>query len=182
MISAGRLALAGCVGLALALSDLQAQSPTAVDPLIGIWASETTFGPALHGELTVAREGSIWRATLLIDADPAVRRPALIHSVLVARGGKLVLEEYFFGFDRDQPHDMRSAGKTFVSVMLGAAMMQGAHLAPETPVYGLLAGMGPFANPDPRKSQITVAHLMTHTSGLACDDNDQASRENEDTM
>lgn len=35
-----------------------------------------------------------------------------------------MLEEYFFGFDRDTPHDMRSAGKTFASVMLGAAMMR----------------------------------------------------------
>lgn len=118
----------------------------------------------------------------LISADPSARRPALIHSVLVARRGKLVLEEYFFGFDRDRPHDMRSVGKTFASVMLGAAMKQGAPLAPETPVYGLLAGMGPFANSDPRKSWITVAHLMTHTSGLACDDNDDASPGNEGTM
>jgi CubicO group peptidase (beta-lactamase class C family) len=118
----------------------------------------------------------------LIDADPAARRPALIHSVLVARRGKLVLEEYFFGFNRDRQHDLRSAGKTFASVMVGAAMMHGVHLAPETPLYSLLAGMGPFANPDPRKSQITLAQVMTHTSGLACDDNDSASPGNEDTM
>jgi CubicO group peptidase (beta-lactamase class C family) len=118
----------------------------------------------------------------LIDADPAIRRPALIHSLLVAHHGKLVLEEYFFGFNRDQPHDLRSAGKTFASVMLGAAMRQGARLEPETPVYGLLASKGPFANPEPRKSQITLAHLMTHTSGLACDDNDNDSPGNENTM
>jgi CubicO group peptidase (beta-lactamase class C family) len=118
----------------------------------------------------------------LIDADPSARRPALIHSMLLARRGKLVLEEYFFGYDRDTPHDTRSAGKTFASVMLGAAMMQGTKIAPETKVYDLLATKGPFANTDPRKSQITLAHLMTHTSGLACDDNDDASPGNENTM
>ncbi len=32
--------------------------------LLGLWASETVFGPALHGELTIAREGKSWRATL----------------------------------------------------------------------------------------------------------------------
>ena len=100
----------------------------------------------------------------------------------MARRGKLVLEEYFFGFDRDRPHDLRSAGKTFASVMLGAAMRNGTKIAPETKVYDLLAGMGPFANPDPRKSQITLAHLMTHSAGFACDDNDDASPGNEDTM
>jgi CubicO group peptidase (beta-lactamase class C family) len=118
----------------------------------------------------------------IADGDPSVRRPALIHSLLVARRGKLVLEEYFFGFDRETRHDIRSAGKTFGSVLLGAAMMRGAKVGPETPVYGALDGMGPFANPDPRKAYITVAHLMTHTSGLACDDNDDASPGNEMTM
>jgi CubicO group peptidase (beta-lactamase class C family) len=118
----------------------------------------------------------------LADADPSVRRPALIHSLLVAHRGRLVLEEYFFGFDRERRHDIRSAGKTFGSVLLGAAMMRGKRVGPETPVYGLLAGMGPFGHPDPRKARITVAHLMTHTSGLACDDNDEASPGNEMTM
>ncbi|MEP6741942.1 MAG: serine hydrolase, partial [bacterium] len=85
-------------------------------------------------------------------------------------------------FDRDQPHDTRSAAKTFASVMLGAAMKRGVHISAETRVYDLLAGLGTFANPDPRKSQITLAHLMTHTSGLACDDNDNDSPGNEGTM
>lgn len=135
-----------------------------------------------------AREAGIDEAALtrlvqkLIDADPAARRPSLIHSMLVARRGKLVLEEYFFGYDRDRPHDTRSAGKTFASVLLGAAMMNGTKIAPETKVYDLLAGMGPFAHPDPRKSQIDLAHLMTHTAGFACDDNDDASPGNENTM
>jgi len=118
----------------------------------------------------------------LIDADPSVARPALIHSLLIARHGKLVLEEYFYGFDRDTPHDLRSAGKTYASVLVGAAMRSGASIAPESSVYRLAARLGPFANPDPRKETITVAHLMTHSTGLACDDNDDASPGNEGTM
>jgi CubicO group peptidase (beta-lactamase class C family) len=118
----------------------------------------------------------------LIDADPADRRPALIHSLLIARRGKLVLEEYFFGFDRDQPHDTRSAGKTFAALMMGTAMRRGAPITPETPVYELMKAKSPFANPDPRKAKITLGHLLTHTSGLACDDNDEHSPGNEDTM
>lgn len=111
----------------------------------------------------------------LVDADPAARRPQLIHSVLIAYRGKLVLEEYFHGFNRDTPHDIRSAGKTFASVMLGAAMMQHAHIAPGSSIYDIMKSSEPFANADPRKSQITLAQLMTHTSGLACDDNDNRS-------
>jgi CubicO group peptidase (beta-lactamase class C family) len=118
----------------------------------------------------------------IAQSDPSSVRPRLIHSLLVARHGKLVLEEYFFGYDRDQPHDTRSAGKTFGSVMMGAAMLRGTPIGPQTRVYDELRAMGPFTNPDPRKAEITVAQLMTHTSGLVCDDNDDNSPGNEDTM
>jgi CubicO group peptidase (beta-lactamase class C family) len=118
----------------------------------------------------------------IADSDPLHPRAPLIHSLLIARRGRIVLEEYFFGYDRETPHDTRSAGKTFASVMIGAGMLARAPIGPETPVYPLLAGRGPFDNPDPRKDRITVGHLMTHTSGLACDDNDGASPGNEDVM
>jgi CubicO group peptidase (beta-lactamase class C family) len=118
----------------------------------------------------------------LADTDPAAPRAPLVHSCLIERHGRLVYEEYFFGFDRDQLHDLRSAAKTFASVLVGAAMREGKPIAPESTVVSMMASRGPFANPDPRKATITVGHLMTHTSGLACDDNDDASPGNEDTM
>jgi CubicO group peptidase (beta-lactamase class C family) len=116
------------------------------------------------------------------ETDPFVRGAPLIHSLLIARRGKLVLEEYFFGYTRETPHDTRSAGKTFSSIMLGAAMLQGVKISPQTPIYALLATRGPFANPDPRKARITLTHLMTHSSGLDCDDNNPDSLGNEGTM
>lgn len=115
----------------------------------------------------------------IVDGDPSARRASQIHSVLVAHRGRLVLEEYFHGYTRETPHDIRSAGKTFASIMLGAAMENGAPISPETPVYQLMAGLGPFQNPDPRKAHMTLAHLLTHTSGLACNDNDDNSPGNE---
>src|SRR5438270_5873852 len=59
------------------------------------------------------------------DIDPASARAWLIHSMLVARHGKLVLDEYFYGYGRDEPHDTRSASKTFSAVILGALMKDG---------------------------------------------------------
>ena len=106
----------------------------------------------------------------LIASDPVARRPSLMHSLLIARRGRLILEEYFFGFDQNTTHDIRSAGKTFASVMLGAAMRQGAKLSPQTRVYDLMSSLGPFANPHPGKARMTLAHLMTHTSGFINDD------------
>jgi CubicO group peptidase (beta-lactamase class C family) len=100
----------------------------------------------------------------------------------VAHRGRLVLEEYFFGHDAETPHDMRSAGKTFGSVMLGTAPARRAGLTPASRIYEVMKARGPFANADPRKATITLGHLMTHTSGLACDDNDEKSPGNEERM
>ena len=146
--------------------------------------------PTLDDGWTIARAGEVGidetaltrMVQAIIATDPAARRPSLIHSMLVARKGKLVLEEYFFGYDRDTPHDLRSAGKTFSSVLLGLLMKSGAPIGPDTKIYELMADRGPFANPDPRKARITLAHLMTHTSGLACNDYDDSSPGNENTM
>lgn len=128
-------------------------------------------------------EGALQQVVRDIAAsDPTVRGPELIHSILVAHRGKLVLEEYFYGFDRETPHDTRSASKTFASIMLGTAPARAARLMPSTPIFEVMRGFGPFANSDPLKSRITLADLMTHTSGLACNDNDDSSPGNEETM
>ncbi|MFL6764392.1 MAG: serine hydrolase domain-containing protein, partial [Sphingomicrobium sp.] len=115
-------------------------------------------------------------------SDPTARPPQLMHSILVAHGGRLVLEEYFYGFGRASPHDMRSAAKTFGSVLLGTAAARATGLSADSRIYDVMRSLGPFANPDPRKDQITLAHLMTHTSGLACNDNGDNSPGNEMTM
>jgi CubicO group peptidase (beta-lactamase class C family) len=91
-----------------------------------------------------------------------------LHGLLVARRGKLVLEEYFFGEHADKPHDTRSASKTLVTIVLGAAMHAGIKVGPETPVF---ATMGDTSRAlDPRKRALTMRHLLTMTSGLDCDD------------
>ena len=105
-----------------------------------------------------------------------------IHSLLIARHGKLVLVEYFYGFNKDRPHNMRSASKTFAPLMVGIARDKCAKIDTNTPVYAQFPEYKDFGNPDSRKSKITVRDLMTMTSGLACDDNDENSSGNEDVM
>lgn len=73
----------------------------------------------------------------VLDTDPIAARVACIHSILLARHGKLVLEEYFNGFDRERPHDLRSASKTFASILIGAAMDQRAAFDVHTSLYSL---------------------------------------------
>ena len=117
----------------------------------------------------------------IVGADPT-DNPLGIDSLLIARHGKLVLEEYFHGFDEERPHDMRSASKTFAPVLVGIARAHGIDLGPGTSVYPLFPEGKPFSQWDTRKGQVTLQALMTMTSGFACDDNDDASPGNEDRM
>lgn len=91
------------------------------------------------------------------------------HGLLIARGGRIVLEEYFFGEHAGKPHDTRSASKSVVTAVLGAAMQAGMKIAPQTPVFSTMGMTSPTL--DPRKRAMTVYHLLTMTSGLDCDDN-----------
>jgi hypothetical protein len=66
-----------------------------------------------------------------------------VHSFLLARHGRLVVEEYFHGYDRYTPHDVRSAGKSWVAVLMGAAMQSGVAIKPSTPVYQTMLAQFP---------------------------------------
>ncbi|MEQ9499298.1 MAG: serine hydrolase [Deltaproteobacteria bacterium] len=96
------------------------------------------------------------------------------HAVVVAHRGRLVLESYFAGYDRDTPHDTRSAGKSWATTAVGAAVDRG-QLTVEAPLEAVLSGYVPFDEDDARKKAITVAHLLTMSAGFACDDNDPDS-------
>jgi CubicO group peptidase (beta-lactamase class C family) len=105
----------------------------------------------------------------LIDMPQENVSTSQVHSVLIARHGKLVLEEYFHGFDRDTPHDTRSAAKSWTNVLIGAAMQAGVPIRLDTPVYETMLGSVP-ADLDPRKKSMTLEHLISMTAGFDCDD------------
>jgi CubicO group peptidase (beta-lactamase class C family) len=96
-----------------------------------------------------------------------------IHAVLIARHGKLVLEEYFHGYDRDRPHDTRSASKSWTATLIGAAMQSGVPIKLTTPVYATMLGRDP-PDLDPRKKSMTLEHLLSMTAGFDCDENSDA--------
>jgi CubicO group peptidase (beta-lactamase class C family) len=105
-----------------------------------------------------------------------------IDGVLIARHGKLVLEEYFHGEHRDKPHETRSASKSMTATLVGAAMYAGAPLTLSTPVYQIMNG-GVFpASLDPMKREMTLQHLLSMSSGYYCDDSDDKAPGNEETM
>ncbi len=105
-----------------------------------------------------------------------------IHGVLMARHGKLALEEYFHGEHRDKPHDTRSAAKSVTATLLGAAIQAGVPLSVRSPVYQVMNGGSFPADLEPRKRALTLEHLLTMSSGLDCDDADPNSPGSEDVV
>ncbi|HET7810097.1 MAG TPA: serine hydrolase [Steroidobacteraceae bacterium] len=97
-----------------------------------------------------------------------------VDSMIVARHGRLVAEGYFNGFGPETLHDLRSAGKSFVSATVGIAVEQGLFVA-DDPISQLIPQFDQHANMSDNKRAITVRHLLDMSSGLECDDWDTDS-------
>jgi len=99
----------------------------------------------------------------ILSADPADNN-FNIQGLLIARHGKLVFEDYFYGFDRERPHDMPSSSKTFATLLAGIAADH-RMLRTDTRIVPLFPGYQPLSNPDRRKDRITLRDLMTMSPG-----------------
>jgi len=103
-------------------------------------------------------------------------------AILVGRHGKLVLEEYFHGFNRDKLHDTRSAAKSLTATVIGAAIQNGAPLKLSSPVYEVMNGGSFPPDLDPRKRAMTLADLLMMRAGYYCNDSDPDAPGNEETI
>lgn len=105
-----------------------------------------------------------------------------LHGVVIARHGKLVLEEYFHDQNRDKLHNVRSASKSLSSLLIGATMHAGAPLKLSSRVYEVMNG-GKFPeNLDPQKRAMKLEDLLTMSGGFFCDDSNDDAPGNEDKM
>ena len=74
-----------------------------------------------------------------------------MHSELLYQDGKLVLEEYFYGYNAQRPHQLRSATKSVVSALAGIAIDRRALSGINERVMPAMS-YSSYANPDPRKT------------------------------
>lgn len=120
----------------------------------------------------------------LSDMESAIRSGEFkkIGSMLIARHGKLVYEEYFDG-DANTLRDTRSATKSITDILIGIAIKENKLSGVDAHVLQLLPEHArKLQNPDPRKDKITVEDFLTMSSPLECDDWNDASRGNEERM
>jgi CubicO group peptidase (beta-lactamase class C family) len=130
-------------------------------------------------DVGISRAGIEGLVQKLIDMPMDSLSTSQIHGLLIARRGKLVVEEYFHGYHRDRPHDTRSAAKSWTAVLLGAAMHAGVPIRLNTPVYQTMLDSLP-RNLDPRKRAMALEHLISMTAGYDCAG--ETAQGNEDVM
>ena len=95
----------------------------------------------------------------------AASSDAKIHSVLVARGGRLVFERYFSGsdeiparfwgrrvanvaFDANTLHDMKSVSKSVASLAVGIAIDRGLIRSVDEPIFNLFPELADLRTPE----------------------------------
>jgi CubicO group peptidase (beta-lactamase class C family) len=89
-----------------------------------------------------------------------------IHSLMIVRNGKVLLDATFYPYDGRSPHSVGSVTKSLTTTLIGIAVDQGRlHLADK-----MVSFFPDFtiANLDARKSEITIGDLATMSSGLDC--------------
>ena len=96
----------------------------------------------------------------------AAREQTGIHSLLIVRRGRLVFDATFYPYDGETPHDVASVTKSVTTTLLGAALHAGALDRLDRPVVELLRRDA--AALDRAKRDITLEHLASMRSGLAC--------------
>lgn len=104
------------------------------------------------------------------------------HGLLIARHGKVVLEECFHDETRDSLHNLRSASKSLTAMLAGAAMHAGIPLKLSSPVYQVMNGGAFPPDLDPQKKAMTLENLLTMSAGFFCDDYNNQAPGNEDAM
>jgi CubicO group peptidase (beta-lactamase class C family) len=138
----------------------------------GACAADDGLARATPEEVGLDREPLV-RLGERIQADSAIN----IHSVLVARGGKLVFEAYFSGSDEDWGnqlgkvehgpdvrHDLRSVTKSITSALIGIAIDEGRVPGLQATAFELLPDYARHMAPD--KKQLTLHHILSMTAGL----------------
>lgn len=99
-----------------------------------------------------------------------------VHSILLIKDQKLILEEYFYGYTENTLHQLRSATKSISSLMAGIAIQKGIIQGVQDKVLDFFPE---YHITDSLKSTITLRDLMSQQSGFACNDHDPNSPGNE---
>lgn len=117
----------------------------------------------------------------LLNQKIAENRFREITGIVVIKDEKLLLEEYFNGYNRDSLNDTRSVGKSFSSALMGIAIKDG-YIKNENQTLKDFYDLKQFKNYSPKKDSVTLKSLLTMGSAFDGNDADYDSVGNEENM
>ena len=96
--------------------------------------------------------------------DGATRTLPRLHSLLVSHRGRLVYERYYNGYRAERLNNIKSASKSVISALVGAALERKLIADVRVPIVTLFPELA--GDPNASKQRITVEDLLTMRSGL----------------
>ncbi|SDG55097.1 serine hydrolase domain-containing protein [Epilithonimonas hungarica] len=117
----------------------------------------------------------------LLNQKIAENRFREITGIVVIKNDKLLLEEYFNGYNRDSLNDTRSVGKSFSSALMGIAIKDG-YIKNENQRLSNFYDLKQFENYSSKKDSVTIKSLLTMSSAFDGNDEDSDSPGNEENM
>jgi len=87
-----------------------------------------------------------------------------IHSLLVVKDGKLVLEEYFYEYDRETLHTIASCTQSVASLLIGIAIDRGEIAGVDEQIYSFFPEYERFRTEG--WDGVELRHVLTMTAGL----------------
>lgn len=148
-----RVALIGIALLAPALATVESQEERAPLALPYDWEVAT---PSSQGVDAKALEEVSRRA--------AAGEFGQVDGLLVVRGGKLIFERYYHGWDMHRIHTIQSETKSVTSALIGIAIGEGKIKSVDQPVMDFFPEYKNLFD-DPRKQRLTLRHVLTMTFG-----------------
>jgi len=95
----------------------------------------------------------------------------------------LVLEEYFYAYDENTPHQLRSATKPFIGGILGIAVDKGFVKSEKEKLLPYFSSKYPeIKNLDERKKGVTIENFLMYRHGMDCENSNSESKGNEQSM
>lgn len=159
ILAGGLLLLAASLGL-MPVRAVAEQS--ASEPLPGYWPTD--------GWRTSAPEAvGMDSAQLLAAYDYIKEHDVNLHSLIVVRQGYIVLEAYFHPYQPTTSHQLASATKSVTGTLIGIAIDQGFIENVNEPVVNFFPERT-INHLDASKQALTLKHLLTLTTGMACGD------------
>ncbi len=131
-------------------------------------ANSADYWPTDRWRASTPEEQGIDSSKLADALDYISQHEVNIHSLVIIRNGYLVLDANFFPYDGRTLHDVASVTKSVTSTLIGVAIKQGKIDSVAEPVTRIFSTTAQ-ADKDTRKERMTIASLLSMTSGLHCE-------------